>query len=54
MMGPLLIPLIFISLYTQVIFGEEELPYLKKKIESAVLETETHQSFPATERRHTA
>ena len=34
-------PVDFQQLYKQVLFGEEELPYLQKKIESAVLETET-------------
>lgn len=38
-------PVDFHRLYTQVIFGEEELPYVKKKIESAVLETDTTNLF---------
>jgi len=34
-------PIDFQRIYTQVTFGEEDLPYLLKKIESAVLKTET-------------
>ena len=38
-------PVDFRRLYNQVIFGEEELPYVKKKIESAVMEIDTTSLF---------